>query len=162
MTEGQLAQPEAQPIPTETTTIPLFRETGRILRSASVSAVTTLLEYNPTGGMWQATGTAIAHAPNVTDLRSPDDVFFDVHGRGVRRVSTQDKISDAIIRRATAPTIEPGGLHDEKGIAAPEKGLSEPRFEHHKTNEKADSIGRPSMAVIRPHECRHSNLEQAI
>jgi hypothetical protein len=36
--------------------------------NASVSAVTTLLEYNPSGGMWQATGTAIAHAPNATEI----------------------------------------------------------------------------------------------
>ncbi|CAG7946757.1 unnamed protein product [Penicillium nalgiovense] len=129
MTEGQSARPENQRILTTNTTIPLFRSTGRTLRSASVSAATTLLEYNPSGGMWQATGTAIAHAPNVADLRSPDDVFFDVHGRGVRRVSTQDKISDAIIRRATAPTIELGGLN-EKDIAAPVKGLPEPLFEH--------------------------------
>jgi hypothetical protein len=157
ITEGQSARPEAQPILTENTTIPLFRATGRTLRSASVSAVTTLLEYNPSGGMWQATGTAIAHAPNVTDLRSPDDVFFDVHGRGVRRVSTQDTIGGAIIRRATAPTIELGGLHDEKDRAAPAKGPLEPLFEHHKTNEDhiapkvswADAFKKASIAAWR-------------
>ncbi|KAJ5274882.1 hypothetical protein N7497_005490 [Penicillium chrysogenum] len=135
MTEGQSARPETQNILTTNTTMPLFRTAGRTLCSASVSAVTTLLEYNPSGGMWQATGTAIAHAPNATDLRSPDDVFFDVHGRGVRRVSTQDKISDAIIRRATAPTIDLGCLHDENDIAAPAKRLPEAQFEHNITNE---------------------------
>ncbi|KAJ6190940.1 hypothetical protein N7519_000961 [Penicillium mononematosum] len=157
MTEGQSARPETQNILTTNTTMPLFQATGRTLRSASVSALTTLLEYNPSGGMWQATGTAIAHAPNVTDLRSPDDVFFDVHGRGVRRVSTQDTIGGAIIRRATAPTVEPGGLHDEKDRAAPAKGPLEPRFEHHKTNEDhiapkvswADAFKKAAVAAWR-------------
>ncbi|KAJ5503649.1 hypothetical protein N7463_006523 [Penicillium fimorum] len=131
----QSAQPENQHVLAENATVPLFRETGRILRSASVSTVTRLLEYNPSGGMWQATGTAIAHAPNVTDLRSPDEIFFDVHGRGVRRVSTQDTIGGAIIRRATAPTMELGPLPDEKQIARAVKGVPEPPFNHHERNQ---------------------------
>lgn len=135
MNEGQSAQPETQHLLRSNTTIPLFRATGRTLRSASVSTVTRLLDYNPSGGMWQATGTAIAHAPNVTDLRSPDDVFFDVHGRGVRRVNTQDTVGGAIIRRATAPTIELATLQDEKDIAGPVENLPEPRLDHHKSNQ---------------------------
>ncbi|KAJ5374287.1 hypothetical protein N7517_006293 [Penicillium concentricum] len=135
MTEGQSVQPENQHVLAANTTPPLFRATGRILRSASVSTVTRLLEYNPSSGMWQATGTAIAHAPNVTDLRSPDEIFFDVHGRGTRRVSTQDTISGAIGRRTTAPTIGLGHLQDEKQIAGAVKGASKSPFDHHESNQ---------------------------
>ncbi|EKG21525.1 hypothetical protein MPH_01119 [Macrophomina phaseolina MS6] len=45
--------------------------------------------------MWAATGTAVAHAPNVTDLKE-DDIGFDVHGHSAREADT------ATLR--TAPT----------------------------------------------------------
>ncbi|KAJ5401074.1 hypothetical protein N7465_011563 [Penicillium sp. CMV-2018d] len=133
--EGQSAQPETENLLGSNTTIPSFRAKGRILRSASVSTVTRLLDYNPSGGMWQATGTAIAHAPNVTDLRSPDDVFFDVHGRGVRRVSTQDSVGGAVVRRATAPTIDLGAFQEEKNIAGPVESLPESQLDHNESNQ---------------------------
>ncbi|KAL4887573.1 hypothetical protein BJY04DRAFT_212604 [Aspergillus karnatakaensis] len=63
------------------------------MRSSSISTATRLLEYSPASGMWQATGTAIAHAPNITDLRSPDEVGFNVHGHSVRRVGIQNSLS---------------------------------------------------------------------
>ncbi|KAJ5920089.1 hypothetical protein N7516_010947 [Penicillium verrucosum] len=135
ITQGQPAQPETEDLLASNTTMPSFRATGRILRSASVSTVTRLLDYNPSGGMWQATGTAIAHAPNVTDLRSSNDVFFDVHGRGVRRASTQDSVSGAVVRRATAPTIELGAFQEEKSIAAPVESLPEFQPNHSRSNQ---------------------------
>ncbi|KAJ5098380.1 hypothetical protein N7532_005381 [Penicillium argentinense] len=97
--------------------IPLL-QTGRRLRSSSLSTATRLLAYNPAGGMWQATGTAIAHAPNIMDLKSSDEVGFDIHGRSVRRVKTQDMVVGQMVRRATAPAIdlqssEAGRLMDE-------------------------------------------------
>ncbi|KAL1636419.1 hypothetical protein SLS58_009772 [Diplodia intermedia] len=57
------------------------------LRSGSVSVAKELLQYNPQLGMWAATGTAIAHAPNITDLQQ-DDVGFDAHGHSAREADT--------------------------------------------------------------------------
>lgn len=57
--------------------------TGR-LRNASVS----ILNASPQLGMWQATGTAIAQAPNLTELRQPEsggaNIEFDAHGHSAR------------------------------------------------------------------------------
>ncbi|KAI0133777.1 hypothetical protein BJ170DRAFT_678707 [Xylariales sp. AK1849] len=54
------------------------------LRRASVS----VMQMNPQLGMWQATGTAIAQAPNLTELREPESggskIDFDVHGHSAR------------------------------------------------------------------------------
>ncbi|KAI2615515.1 hypothetical protein GGR54DRAFT_632172 [Hypoxylon sp. NC1633] len=61
---------------------------GRV-RRASV----TLLNANPQLGMWQATGTAIAHAPNLTELRVPElseSIEFNAHGH-----STQAALREA-------------------------------------------------------------------
>ncbi|OQE39047.1 hypothetical protein PENCOP_c007G05512 [Penicillium coprophilum] len=132
MTNGQSSQPENQDILTANPAMPIVRTTGRTLRSTSVSTVTRLLEYNPSGGMWQATGTAIAHAPNVTDLRSPDEIFFDVHGRGMRRVSTH---GGAIIRSAMAPTTDLEPLHDDQKLAGAVKSIPRPSFNHPKRNQ---------------------------
>lgn len=57
------------------------------LRAGSVSAARELLQYNPQLGMWAATGTAVAHAPNITDLKE-DDVEFDAHGHSARDADT--------------------------------------------------------------------------
>ncbi|KAH0363560.1 hypothetical protein KCU65_g7308, partial [Aureobasidium melanogenum] len=49
------------------------------IRAASVSTASKILSYDPEPGMWSATGTAIAHAPNLTDLRN-NNIDFDVDG----------------------------------------------------------------------------------
>lgn len=67
------------------------------LRSGSVSAAKELLQYNPQLGMWAATGTAIAHAPNITDLKQ-DDIGFDAHGHSAREADT------ATLRKAPTAT----------------------------------------------------------
>lgn len=41
------------------------------LRKASVSLGDSLLNFNPQPGMWAATGTAIAYAPTIAELRAP-------------------------------------------------------------------------------------------
>ncbi|KAI1758594.1 hypothetical protein GGR53DRAFT_240774 [Hypoxylon sp. FL1150] len=51
------------------------------------SASTTLLNTNPQLGMWQATGTVIAQAPNLTELRMPDaagGIEFNSKGHSAR------------------------------------------------------------------------------
>ncbi|KAG7135614.1 hypothetical protein HYQ45_006609 [Verticillium longisporum] len=56
---------------------------GRV-RGASIS----LINANPQLGMWQATGTAIAQAPNLTELRDPelggDHITFNAQGHSTR------------------------------------------------------------------------------
>ncbi|GLA93204.1 hypothetical protein AtubIFM61612_010396 [Aspergillus tubingensis] len=96
-------------------TMPLF-QAGRTLRSASISSAARLLDFNPAAGVWQATGTAIAHAPNFADLRSSDEVAFDFHARTVRRSNTQPAIDRPISRRATAPAIGPGRWEEEDPV----------------------------------------------
>ncbi|CZR52710.1 uncharacterized protein PAC_02587 [Phialocephala subalpina] len=63
--------------------------TGR-LRKASVSAADAILNFNPQPGMWAATGTAIAYAPTLTELREPvaggDNIEFNEHGHSARTV----------------------------------------------------------------------------
>lgn len=51
------------------------------------SASTTFLKLNPQLGMWQATGTVIAQAPNLTELRVPEPaggIEFNSQGHSAR------------------------------------------------------------------------------
>jgi hypothetical protein len=61
--------------------------------------------------MWQVTGTAIAHAPTITDLKTPTDIQFDIHGHHcTRRDATRQDIDCA--REATVTSVEP--CHETK------------------------------------------------
>ncbi|KAI1770085.1 hypothetical protein F4818DRAFT_446538 [Hypoxylon cercidicola] len=70
---------------------------GRV-RSASV----TLMNINPQLGMWQATGTSLAHAPDLTELRVPEPaagIEFNAHGHSARtaiRVADGDLVPAAL------------------------------------------------------------------
>ncbi|KAE8450777.1 hypothetical protein EG329_005690 [Mollisiaceae sp. DMI_Dod_QoI] len=74
---------------TENTTI-----TGR-LRKASITAADAILNFNPQPGMWAATGTAIAYAPTLTELREPvaggDNIEFNEHGHSARTVMKDEE-----------------------------------------------------------------------
>ncbi|KAG4437838.1 hypothetical protein IFR05_006684 [Cadophora sp. M221] len=63
--------------------------TGRI-RKASISTTNALLNFNPQPGMWAATGTAIAYAPTLSELREPvaggENIEFNDHGHSARTV----------------------------------------------------------------------------
>ncbi|KAH7407276.1 hypothetical protein BKA64DRAFT_411364 [Cadophora sp. MPI-SDFR-AT-0126] len=63
--------------------------TGRI-RKASLSTTNALLNFNPQPGMWAATGTAIAYAPTLSELREPvaggENIEFTDHGHSARTV----------------------------------------------------------------------------
>ncbi|GAM87288.1 hypothetical protein ANO11243_053100 [Dothideomycetidae sp. 11243] len=63
--------------------------TARRLRAASVSTVSKVMEFNPQPGMWTATGTAIARAPNIQDLKvsgaEDQNITFDRHGHGTHK-----------------------------------------------------------------------------
>ena len=62
------------------------QEKGIVGRARGMSL--SLLNATPQLGMWQATGTAIAQAPNLTELREPvsggSNITFDVHGHSTR------------------------------------------------------------------------------
>lgn len=80
--------------------------------------------------MWQATGTAIAHAPNITDLRSPDAVEFDIHGRSIRRVGTQAAGGASKAPKMTSILAEPY-LSENKEVAGGSNELpSSARSDH--------------------------------
>ncbi|KAJ5159511.1 uncharacterized protein N7482_006515 [Penicillium canariense] len=61
------------------------------LRRASISLAGAVVNFNPQPGMWAATGTAIAHAPTLAELREPvaggKNIAFDVHGHSMRKVT---------------------------------------------------------------------------
>jgi hypothetical protein len=59
-------------------------------RAASVKAVNkAFVEFDPQPGVWAGVGTSIAHAPNLSELRSPGNdgerIEFDVNGVNVRK-----------------------------------------------------------------------------
>jgi Protein of unknown function (DUF2985) len=68
--------------------------TGR-LRKASVSAADALINFNPQPGMWAATGTAIAYAPTLSELREPvaggENIQFNEHGHSTRTVARDEE-----------------------------------------------------------------------
>lgn len=50
----------------------------------------TLMEARPPPGMWAASGAAIAHAPNLTELRHPelsDKLAFDAYGHSTHVIN---------------------------------------------------------------------------
>ncbi|KAI5275501.1 hypothetical protein E4T47_01467 [Aureobasidium subglaciale] len=75
------------------------------LRNMSVSAANKVINLNPQLGMWKATGTAIAHAPNLKDLRSPvvggENIVFDEDGHSARVAHAEDLKQDYLVRTQT-------------------------------------------------------------
>jgi hypothetical protein len=97
-----MIQPSPQPgaLPRQSS-LPL--QLGRI-RAASVSTTNKILSYDPQPGMWAATGTAIAHAPNLTDLRT-SNIDFDTDGHlATKLVSPRH---GHVKRAATLPNNSP-------------------------------------------------------
>lgn len=73
----------AEPRPTSPSSASNNGFVGRV-RGASIS----LINANPQLGMWQAAGTAIAQAPNLTELRDAesggDNIAFNAQGHSAR------------------------------------------------------------------------------
>ena len=119
--------------------------TGRI-RKASISTTNALLNFNPQPGMWAATGTAIAYAPTLSELREPvaggENIEFTDHGHSARTVVKDEsgapvlalartRTGTGLMRTATEQKETPGNQtqsqtpqQDEE--KAPEEGLSRP------------------------------------
>lgn len=70
-------------------------------RAASVS----IFNASPQLGMWQATGTAIAQAPNLVELREPDsggsNITFDAHGHSSRSARADGAGKLTLVRTGT-------------------------------------------------------------
>nr|XP_036577372.1 uncharacterized protein CTRU02_12605 [Colletotrichum truncatum]KAF6784343.1 hypothetical protein CTRU02_12605 [Colletotrichum truncatum] len=75
---------------------------GRV-RGASIS----LLNANPQLGMWQAAGTAIAQAPNLTELRDPasggDNISFNAQGHSAR-FAVQERDGELALAKTSTRT----------------------------------------------------------
>jgi len=106
---------------------------GGRLRKASISIGDSIMNFNPQPGMWAATGTAIAHAPTLAELRAPvaggDNIEFDDRGHSARTATTDVNgdvvLSTALTRTKTAAeVIEASVIPDEaKGTEADEPTL---------------------------------------
>ncbi|KAE9375904.1 hypothetical protein N431DRAFT_437355 [Stipitochalara longipes BDJ] len=86
--------------------------TGR-LRKASVTAADALLNFNPQPGMWAATGTAIAYAPTLTELREPvaggENIEFNAQGHSARTV-VRDEEGEHVLGSVLSRTGTKGGI----------------------------------------------------
>ncbi|KAM3066958.1 hypothetical protein ACMFMF_010007 [Clarireedia jacksonii] len=80
---------------------------GRRLRSSSISMVDAALNFNPQPGMWAATGTAIAYAPTLNELREPigggANIEFTPHGHSARTVTT-DENGEPLLAKSLSKT----------------------------------------------------------
>jgi hypothetical protein len=66
----------------------------------------SLANGSPQLGMWQATGTAIAQAPNLTELREPEtggsNIEFDEHGHSTRIAKPDEHGELELVKSVTA------------------------------------------------------------
>ncbi|KAF7551817.1 hypothetical protein G7Z17_g4749 [Cylindrodendrum hubeiense] len=97
MAEASPASPASAAPPTPASSNGIV---GRV-RGASIS----LINANPQLGMWQATGTAIAQAPNLTELRDAgsggDNIAFNAQGHSAR-IAVHDNDGElALVRSNT-------------------------------------------------------------
>ncbi|KAI2466047.1 hypothetical protein F4781DRAFT_407002 [Annulohypoxylon bovei var. microspora] len=75
---------------------------GRV-RGASIS----LLNANPQLGMWQATGTSIAQAPNLTELRLPEEAGgIDFNSQGHSALTAVREPDGGLVPVRTVTTLE--------------------------------------------------------
>ncbi|KAH8892921.1 hypothetical protein GQ53DRAFT_745892 [Thozetella sp. PMI_491] len=76
---------------------------GRVRRAS-----TSLANSSPQLGMWQATGTAIAQAPNLTELRNSslggDSLEFNAHGHTTRTAIQEPNGELALLQLKKQPT----------------------------------------------------------
>ncbi|KAF2824117.1 hypothetical protein CC86DRAFT_326551 [Ophiobolus disseminans] len=102
--------------------------TGFIGRARAASA--SLANASPQLGMWQATGTAIAQAPNLTELREPEsggsNIEFDAHGHSTRIAKTDENEGLVLVKSRTR-------VLDEEQVVkgGPESSKHPHRDRHH-------------------------------
>jgi len=73
----------------------------------------SFLNATPQLGMWQATGTAIAQSPNLTDLREPEvggsNIEFDTHGHSILKPKPDSNGELTLIKTQTKTLTGPAG-----------------------------------------------------
>lgn len=106
-------------------------------RRASLS----VLNANPQLGMWQATGTAIAQAPNLTELRDldmgADNITFNAQGHSARLAAVYEDTGHLALVRSntravekTAPGAGDGKADPVRVDETPADGAAQTRDEH--------------------------------
>jgi hypothetical protein len=97
---------------------------GRI-RSASLSVINA----NPQLGMWQATGTAIAAAPNLAELREPEsggaNIEFNAQGHSARTAVQEPNGELTLVKSLTRVQTRPLFRIDGEEVAAEGNGADE-------------------------------------
>jgi hypothetical protein len=107
-------------------------EKGIVGRARGMSL--SLLNATPQLGMWQATATAIAQAPNLTELREPEsggsNIEFNAHGHAIRTAKTDE---DGELTLLTTRTKTLGSPLEEPITpdADVEDGQKKHRHHHH-------------------------------
>ena len=97
------------------------QETGLVGRARALS--TTLMNSSPQLGMWQATGTAIAQAPNLVELREPDsggsNITFDAHGHSARIAKPDEEDGGLVLVKSPTAKLEvqPVPVQDDTAAA---------------------------------------------
>jgi hypothetical protein len=80
-------------------------EQGTGLAGRARAASLSVMNMSPQLGMWQATGTAIAQAPNLTELREPEsggaNITFDAHGHSTRIAKPDDTGELVLVKTRT-------------------------------------------------------------
>ncbi|TDZ23932.1 hypothetical protein Cob_v003433 [Colletotrichum orbiculare MAFF 240422] len=129
---------------------------GRV-RSASIS----VFNANPQLGMWQAAGTAIAQAPNLTELRDlnsgGDNIAFNAQGHSAR-YAVQERDGDlALARSSTRNGI--AGAPDNSEPAF--RSLFEESKPDEESNEHNGSDSRPQFQRRQSLHQKHMAQEKA-
>lgn len=121
-----------EPTTTQPTTI-----IGR-LRAKSQSLAETAWNFNRQPGMWAATGTAIAHAPPLTELREPiasgENIEFNGHGHSARTVTTDEEGSPMLSTTLTRMNTVLEASETTSGEAKREKRPPLERQQHYYPN----------------------------
>lgn len=107
------------------------QEVGLVGRARAVSM--TLMNSSPQLGMWQATGTAIAQAPNLVELREPEsggsNITFDAHGHSTRIAKADEEDGGLVLLKSQTRKL------DVNELPMPEEPASVPhkhgRRKHH-------------------------------
>lgn len=98
-------------------------------RGASIS----LLNATPQLGMWQATGTAIAQAPNLTELRDPEsggaNIDFNEHGHSIRVAQPDDDGELTLVKSQTKTLSSP--IQESIVLEEPDVETGKKKHRHH-------------------------------
>jgi hypothetical protein len=97
-----------------------------IMGRARGMSLSLLLHTTPQLGMWQATATAMAQAPNLTELREPEsggtNITFDAHGHATRvAIPDEDgeltlaKLQTRVLSRPAAAAVLPAESDEKEG-----------------------------------------------